>query len=103
MGSERTSWLALADIARGFTRCQGRPFHAEPDSRMRELLRTGDLVRLSFLQALLAEAGIDSLVLDANTGSLLPYGIVPRLMVADNDELEEARRVLLEAGESLDG
>ena len=41
---------------------------------MRELLRTADPVRLSFLQALLAEAGIDSLVLDTNTGSLLPYG-----------------------------
>jgi len=37
---------------------------------MRELLRTGNLVRLSFLQALLADAGIESLVLDANIGAL---------------------------------
>jgi hypothetical protein len=70
---------------------------------MRELLRTGDLVRLSFLQALLAEAGIESLVLDANTGALIPAGIVPRLMVSDNDDLARARRVLSEAGEPCDG
>jgi Putative prokaryotic signal transducing protein len=69
---------------------------------MRELLRTGDLVRLSYLRALLAEAGIESLVLDANTGSLLPFVIVPRLMVADNDDLSRARQVLLAAGESVD-
>jgi hypothetical protein len=70
---------------------------------MRELVRTADLVRLSFLQALLAEAGIESLVLDANTGALFPSGIVPRLMVADNDDLARARRVLLDAGEAVDG
>jgi hypothetical protein len=70
---------------------------------MRELLRTGNLVRLSFLQALLADAGIDSLVLDANTGALFPSGIVPRLMIADNDDLARARRILVEAGEPLDG
>ncbi|MEI9987557.1 MAG: DUF2007 domain-containing protein [Aliidongia sp.] len=69
---------------------------------VRELLRTGDLVRMSFLQALLAEAGIDSVVLDTNTGALLPYGIVPRLMVAE-DELGRAQRLLQDAGEPIDG
>ena len=69
---------------------------------MKELLRTGNMVRLSFLQSLLNEAGIDSVVLDANTGALLPYGIVPRLMVAD-DDLNQARRLLREAGEPVDG
>jgi hypothetical protein len=69
---------------------------------MRELVWTGDLVRLSFLQALLSEAGIESLVLDANTGALFPMGITPRLMVAD-DDLARARRLLLEAGEPIDG
>lgn len=70
---------------------------------MRELLRTGNLVRLSFLQALLAEEGIESLVLDANTGSLLPNGVLPRLMVVDNDLLSRARWVLRKAGEPVDG
>jgi hypothetical protein len=54
---------------------------------MKELTRTNDAVRLSWLQALLAEAGIAALVLDAYTsiveGSI---GAIPRrLMVADTD------------------
>jgi len=68
---------------------------------MRELLRTGDIVRLSYLQSLLGDAGIESIVLDANTGALLPSGILPRLMVAA-EELEDARRVLEDAGEAID-
>ena len=69
---------------------------------MKELLRTGDIVRLSYLRSLLGEAGIDSVVLDTNTGALLPSGILPRLMVAD-DAWDEARQLLLDAGEALDG
>lgn len=68
---------------------------------MKELLRTDNPVRLSYLQMLLAEAGIDCVVLDANTGALLPSGILPRLMVAE-EALEAARRVLRDAGEAFD-
>ncbi len=54
---------------------------------MKELVRTNDAVRLSWLQAVLAEAGIETLVLDSHTsiveGSI---GAIPRrLMVADAD------------------
>lgn len=54
---------------------------------MRELLRTNDVVRLSWAQACLRDAGIDSLVLDHHTslveGSI---GAIPRrLMVAEAD------------------
>ena len=54
---------------------------------MKELLRTNDVVRLSWIQALLADAGIRSLVLDQHTslveGSI---GAIPRrLMVAERD------------------
>ena len=54
---------------------------------MKELLRTNDIVRLSWLQALLADAGIQSLILDQHTslveGSI---GAIPRrLMVAERD------------------
>jgi hypothetical protein len=54
---------------------------------MKELLRTNDPVRLSWLQALLRDSGIDSLVLDHHTslveGSI---GAIPRrLMVAERD------------------
>ena len=54
---------------------------------MKELLRTNDAVRLSFLQSLLKDSGIDSIVLDHHTslveGSI---GAIPRrLMVAEQD------------------
>jgi Putative prokaryotic signal transducing protein len=67
---------------------------------MKELLRTNDPVRLSFLQALLRDSGIESLVLDHHTslveGSI---GAIPcRLMVAKRD-YRRARLVLEAAGE----
>jgi hypothetical protein len=68
---------------------------------VRELLRTGDIVRLSFIQSLLADAGIENVVLDRNTGSVFLGAVVPRVMVAD-DDLAQARRVLADAGERLD-
>jgi hypothetical protein len=54
---------------------------------MRELFRTNDIVRLSWAQARLRDAGIESLVLDQHTslveGSI---GAIPRrLMVTEND------------------
>ena len=54
---------------------------------MKELLRTNDIVRLSWAQALLRDAGIDSVVLDQHTslveGSI---GAIPRrLKVAERD------------------
>lgn len=68
---------------------------------MRELLRTRDPVRLSFLLALLADAGIEAIVLDAHVSAIeagLP-GFPRRLAVAE-DEWSRARRVLEEAGEA---
>jgi hypothetical protein len=67
---------------------------------MRTVVLTNDLVRLSFLTALLKDAGIGCVVLDAHAsatdGSI---GAIPRrLAVAPEDELR-ARRVLAEAGE----
>jgi hypothetical protein len=69
---------------------------------MKELLRTNDLVRLSWIQALLAAAGIEAFVLDNHTsiveGSI---GAIPRrLMVADADH-GRARLLLAEAGEAV--
>ena len=69
---------------------------------MRELLRTNDVVRLSWVQAVLRDAGIDCLILDHHTslveGSI---GAIPRrLMVAEWDEAQ-ARAVLRVAEEEL--
>ena len=67
---------------------------------MKELLRTNDLVRLSWLEALLSDAGIECLVLDQHTslveGSI--GAIQRRLMVNDHD-LPRARILLAEAGD----
>jgi hypothetical protein len=65
---------------------------------MKELLRTNNIVRLSWLQALLADAGIGSIVLDQHTslveGSI---GAIPRrLMVAERDH-PRARSLISEA------
>lgn len=68
---------------------------------MKELLRTNDLVRLSWLRALLNDAGIETVVLDENT-SAIEGGISAfqrRLMVLAKDH-RRALRVLAEAGEA---
>jgi hypothetical protein len=69
---------------------------------MKELLRTNDVVRLSWVQALLRDAGIDCLVLDHYTslveGSI---GAIPRrLMVATRDH-SRARALLAAADKEL--
>lgn len=67
---------------------------------MRELMRTNDLVRLSWLKALLASAGIEAVVLDDHTSIMEgSIGAIPRrLMVREEDE-KRARTVMNEAGE----
>ncbi len=69
---------------------------------MIELLRTNDPVLLSWLSALLAEAGIQAIVLDSHTSVLEgSIGAIPRrLMVADGDETA-ARRLFAEAEVSV--
>jgi len=67
---------------------------------MHELMRTNDLVRLSWVQAALASAGIEAVVLDAYTSTMEgSIGAIPRrLMVHDADE-QRARAVMRELGE----
>lgn len=69
---------------------------------MKELFRSNDVVRLSWAQARLRDAGIDSLVLDHHTslveGSI---GAIPRrLMVAEGD-YRRAHAVIAAAEEEL--
>ena len=63
---------------------------------MKELLNTSDAVRLSYLRAVLADAGIETVVLDAGAGSLWGSAIPRRLMV-DEDDLPRAQRLVGEA------
>lgn len=66
---------------------------------MEELLRTNDLVLISFVESLLREAGIEPWVADQNMsiieGSL---GILQRRVMVPADRLNQARRLLTEAG-----
>ncbi len=66
---------------------------------MRELVRCNDPVLLSAVEALLAGAGIDALVLDGAMSALEgAIGAFPRrLLVADDDEAR-ARRLMIDAG-----
>ncbi len=67
---------------------------------MRIVLTSNDPVRLNFVVALLADAGIAAMLLDAHTsvmeGSI--GAIQRRVAVMEQDEAR-ARRVLAEAGE----
>ena len=67
---------------------------------MRVVVSTNDPVRLSFLMALLRDAGIGCTLLDSHISALEgSIGVFPRrLAVADDDE-RRACRVLREAGE----
>jgi hypothetical protein len=66
---------------------------------MIELIRTNDAVVISFVEALLRDAGIAVLVADQNMsvmdGSL---GILPRRIMVPEDDAEEARTLLADAG-----
>lgn len=66
---------------------------------MEELLRTNNLVTISFAEALLRDAGIAALVVDQNMsvieGSL---GVLPRRVLVAAERLDEARRLLRDAG-----
>jgi len=65
---------------------------------MKELLRTNDLVRLSWLEALLTDAGIGCLVLDEHTslveGSI---GAIQRRLMVDERDYDRARALLADA------
>ena len=65
---------------------------------MRELLRSNDLVHLSWAQAALAAAGLESLLLDAHISSVEGnIGAFPRRLMVHEDLLDRARKVLAQA------
>ena len=67
---------------------------------MRELLRTNDPVKLSWLVSLLADSGIDALVFDTHTSILEgSLGVLPRRIMVADGSYEAACRLLRDAGE----
>lgn len=68
---------------------------------MRTLTKSNDLVRLSFLAALLRDAGIECVLLDSHASAVEgSIGAIPRRLAVLEEDETRARRVLREAGEA---
>ena len=67
---------------------------------MRVIATSNNPVRLSFLTVLLADAGIETILLDGHAsvmdGSI---GAIPRRLCVATDDEDRAKRLLLDAGE----
>ena len=69
---------------------------------MIELLRTNDPVLISFLQAILADAGIEALVLDTHASILEgSASAIPRRIMVMDEDLETAKQILKTRGAEL--
>jgi hypothetical protein len=68
---------------------------------MHVIATSNDLVRISFLTALLADAGIEAILLDAHVSATEgSIGAIPRRLVVAAEDEQAARRVLRDAGET---
>ena len=68
---------------------------------MRVVATSNDPVRLSFLMALLTDAGIGSVLLDQHMSAVEgSIGAIPRRLMVAEEDYGRARRVLTEAGEA---
>ena len=69
---------------------------------MREVLRSNDAVRLSWLVALLADAGVVAVLFDTHMsiveGSI---GVLPRRLMVEDDDHARALRILSDAVEEI--
>ena len=64
---------------------------------MKQIAKTFDPVRLSYLRSVLNDAGVDFVVLDTGAGSIWPGAIPARVMVDEKDAWR-AKCALAEAG-----
>ena len=66
---------------------------------MKEIIRTNDQVLISYVEALLRDAGIQFMVADQNMSVLDgSIGALPRRVLVADDDAEEARGILTDAG-----
>ncbi len=67
---------------------------------MQVVVTSNNMIRLSFLTALLADAGIEAVLLDHHTSVLEgSAGAIPRRLMVSADDFPRACRILREAGE----
>ncbi len=68
---------------------------------MRTIMISNNLIRLSFLAALLRDAGIESILLDGHVSAVEgSIGAIPRRLAVLPEDERRAQRVLAEAGEA---
>ncbi|WP_201728153.1 DUF2007 domain-containing protein [Acidocella sp. C78] len=68
---------------------------------METIIASNDTIRLNFLMALLRDAGLAPVLLDQNIAAIEGnIGAFPRRIAVAADEAAQARRILLEAGET---
>ncbi len=71
---------------------------------MRELLRSNDLVHLSWAQAILAAEAIPCLLLDDHVSGIEgSIGAIPRRLMVEDGHYEKAQRLLEQARDALAG
>lgn len=69
---------------------------------MKEVLRTTDPVKMSWIRALLKDAGIQAIELDLHTSVLEGSAVaIPRRLVVADEDFDAARRTLESAGEEI--
>jgi len=74
---------------------EAMPGDAMPGDVMKELIRSNDMVLMSFLEHCLNEEGIECLVLDGHMSVLEgSLGVLPRRMMVDDDDHERAADIL---------
>ena len=66
---------------------------------MHELMRTNNVVLLTFVQSLLEDEGIAHVLLDGHMSVLDgSIGAIPRRLLVDEDDVERARNILKSEG-----
>jgi hypothetical protein len=66
---------------------------------MEELIRTNDLVLISFVEALLRDAGIEPWIADENMSVTEGYlGVLQRRVMVSSEAIGRARALLIDAG-----
>ena len=66
---------------------------------MVELIRTNDVVLIGYAESLLREAGFNAFVADSHTSIMEgSIGVIQRRILVVDDEADDARRFLTEAG-----